>query len=137
MPTGRGETRPAKIAAKRWSAPKLLVASLLAVACSNGPAINARDAADANDTGATLLGRTEQERTLLRELPRLPTGPTRSLAGLSVTADAPYPTASGRTCRALHLRATSATTGTDRLACTEGAAWFFVPDVFGAAEPKE
>ena len=133
MPAGP-EIRSITTQASPRSAP-VLAACLLLVACSAKPTISARDAADANDTGGTLTGSTAQERTLLQELPRLPSGPAREFGGLSVVADQPYPTASGRTCRSLRLRA--AKTNVSRLACTDGTAWFFVPDVFGDTEQKE
>jgi hypothetical protein len=108
------------------------LASLAAVlACSARPVASARDMADANDTGATLEGRTEDERAVLAQLPRLPTGKPQRVRGTSVVADEPYEAASGRRCRTLHLQDGAQPNFTDRLACTNGKQWFFVPNVFG------
>ncbi|HVY31779.1 MAG TPA: hypothetical protein VHB79_34825 [Polyangiaceae bacterium] len=109
-----------------------LVAAIC-VACSSQSPISARDAADANDVGSSTPARTALERSVLQELPKLPSGVARPFANATVTADAPYAAASGRTCRAIHLG--GVTTGkSELLACSSGADWFFVPDVFGATE---
>lgn len=112
----------------------LLGVALLA-ACSSRPVLSARDASDANDTGATLGAKSEGERELLKEAASLPSGAPRRVGGATVVAEAPYAAASGRTCRALHvtLREHQAS---QRLACTDGRAWFFVPDVFGASSTE-
>jgi hypothetical protein len=120
----------------RSSGELLRLASLVAAlcfACASQPQISARDAADANDTGSSTPARTALERSVLQELPKLPNGVVRRLANATVVADAPYAAASGRTCRAIHLG--GVTTGkTELLACSAGADWFFVPDVFGTTE---
>lgn len=98
--------------------------------CAARPVISARDLADANDTGSTLKGRTEDERAVLAQLPRLPAGMPQTVRGTRVVADEPYEAASGRRCRALRLQ--ERTQGEiERLACTNGKEWFFVPNVFG------
>lgn len=106
---------------------------LLPLACAATPQPSAREVADANDTGQTLVGKTEQDRAVLREVAGLPSGVARRIGGTSVLAEAPYVAASGRTCRALQLSAQTPSPTTHRLACSDGQAWFFVPDVFGSS----
>lgn len=99
--------------------------------CSARSVTSARDVADANDTGATLRGKTEDERAVLAQLSRLPVGNPQKVGSTSVVADEPYEAASGRRCRALRLQTSGQRSGTERLACTNGKEWFFVPNVFG------
>jgi hypothetical protein len=103
-------------------------------ACAADPPLNARDAADANDTGQTLGAKSESERNLLRQLATLPNSAAKLVGDTTVIAEAPYQSASGRTCRSLQLSRHQTTTL--RLACNDGKGWFFVPDVFagGGAE---
>lgn len=110
----------------------LLLLSLALSACSSPRPINARDVADANDTGNAIPAGNASERNLLVEVSHMPTGTRQRVGELDVTAAAPYSAASGRTCRPLEL----ATGGKldRRLACTDGRDWFFVPKVFGVAE---
>jgi hypothetical protein len=103
---------------------------LALVACSTTPPLSARDAADASDTGQWIVPKTPTERYLLQRLPSMPTGAPERVGELSVTADATYTAASGRTCRPLELSTIRTHAISHRLACTKGAAWFFVPDVF-------
>jgi hypothetical protein len=107
-----------------------LLSLLVLDACSATPLPSPRDVADANDTGRALAARTDDERAVLGQLPTLASGQPRRLGSVTVTAEAPYTAASGRTCRALQLTPTAAPVTRHRLACREGAAWFFVPDVF-------
>lgn len=109
---------------------KLSSLAVLLVSCAGRPSVTARDAAEANDTGAAIRGQTDDERALLAQLPRLPTGKPQRVQGLSVVADEPYEAASGRRCRPLHVQAAGAAHGAPRLACSDGTSWFFVPDVF-------
>lgn len=99
-------------------------------ACSRQPEISARDAADANDTGRMLGPTDEDERALLSQLATLPSGTARRVGAATVLAGEPYAAASGRTCRALHLKVANAQRERKRVACSNGKAWFFVPDVF-------
>src|SRR5690242_18437720 len=108
----------------------MLLISFLS-ACSRQPETSPRDAADANDTGRMLAAQGESERALLSQLGTFPTGTARRVGDTSVVAEAPYAAASGRTCRALHISAPGAREQRHRLACSDGKAWFFVPDVFG------
>lgn len=78
-----------------------------------------------------MVAASEQERGILREVASLPSGVARQVGGSSVVAEAPYVAASGRTCRALQLSSQPPTQTLHRLACSDGKAWFFVPDVFG------
>lgn len=101
------------------------------LACSSAPRPNARDVADANDTGRTLNPRSDMERALLGQVATLPTGAPRQLGGVLVRAERPYPAASGRTCRVLTITSDSLRPPSSRLACSDGSRWFFVPNVFG------
>jgi len=114
---------------KRW--PIAASAALLA-ACAATPQPTAREVADANDTGRRLTAQTDAERGVLREVASLPSGVARRVGNAQVTAESAYNSASGRTCRALALTISQHTV--HRLACSDGQAWFFVPDVFGGAE---
>jgi hypothetical protein len=89
--------------------------------------------ADANDTGRTLLARSESERALLGQIAALPSGTPQKVSGLTVVAEPSYAAASGHTCRALHFTPAGSQQTQHRVACSDGRAWFFVPDVFGAA----
>lgn len=113
----------------------LALALLLPLSCGGQPAISPRDVADANDTGRHLPAKNESEKTILRQVGELPTGVQRSIGDSTVVADAVYSAAvNGRKCRSLRigpkLAAKDAPTR-QRVACTEGEGWFFVPDVLG------
>jgi hypothetical protein len=114
-----------------------LLVWLTLCACSAAPVITARDAADASDTGGAVDARNGTERDVLARLPQLPTGAAQLVGELSVTAEAPYAAASGRTCRPVELNAIVNHQTRHRLACTSGGAWFFVPDVFAARTAAE
>jgi len=106
------------------------------LACSSVPPPSARDVADANDTGRALTAQSEAERAVLGHVASLPTDSPRRIGGLTVRAERPYPAASGRTCRTLHLSAAPGVTPSARLACSDGNKWFFVPDVFATGREE-
>lgn len=106
--------------------------ALLLISCAGAPAASPRDVADANDVGRTLAPTSDGERYLLKRLPELPAGGSVRLDGGTATADATYDSASGRKCRSVHFSSGSRQS-MHRLACTDGLAWFFVPEVFAAA----
>jgi len=110
----------------------LLLLWLMPLSCSSPRPPTARDVADANDTGRTLAAKSENERAVLGEAGRLRTGIEERVGKINVLADAPYPAASGHTCRALSITVEGASPATHRVVCTDGQAWFFVPDVFSA-----
>ena len=110
---------------------------LVSVGCSSPPPASARDIADANDLGRTLAAVSDTDRALLRQLPSLPSGTPRRVGDTTVVAEAPYSAASGRSCRTLHVNAGQARRTTERLACSIGSGWFFVPEIVGAAESAE
>jgi hypothetical protein len=116
--------------------PLLLLLAVVLNACSGPPAASARDVADANDTGRTLSPQTANERQLLQQLSQLPNGKAQRIGDTNVIADAPYSAASGHTCRAVQLTGGPKRTADHRLACTDGHAWFFVPDVFVGAKEE-
>lgn len=132
----------AELALPKHDAPRLMyegsprswlvaVVAGVVAACAATPQPSAREVADANDTGQALAAKSEQERAVLREAASLPSGVARRINGTNVLAEAPYVAASGRTCRALQL-SEQASQAIHRLACSDGKAWFFVPDVFGS-----
>ena len=112
--------------ARLWLLPCILLG-----ACSSQPAMNPRDAADANDTGGRLVPNGQGERAVLGRLSTLPSGKPERIGDETVLVGAPYLAASGQTCRPLDLTGGPASSKRHRLACTDGRAWFFVPDVFG------
>jgi hypothetical protein len=116
--------------------PWWLVLVMLSFACSSRTSASARDVADANDVGRRLSARNEGERELLRQLPSLPANSARRIGSANVVARAPYTAASGRTCRALLVTLPSQP-ASDRLACSSGHDWFFVPDVFASSPASE
>jgi len=113
----------------------LLGAALLG--CGGGEKPNPRDAADANDTGRTLPARSASEQTILRQVADLPAGTAQTVGEVVVIAAPAYHAASGRTCRALSISRRESKQASHRLACTEGKAWFFVPDVLGLEPSSE
>lgn len=72
----------------------------------------------------------DDERSILAEIERLPTGEQTTLGATTVVAEEPYRAASGNTCRWLSLT-TRGGASARRLACSDGASWFFAPDVLG------
>jgi hypothetical protein len=58
------------------------------------------------------------------------TNGVQHLAGGKVVVDPPYQSASGRLCRLVHGERTGSNSWRERLACSDGRAWFFVPEVF-------
>lgn len=105
------------------------LALTLLPACSRAPQASPRDVADANDTGRALAATSQSEREILRQVPALREGSPLRVGDATVVADAVYASASGRTCRALHVADAVGRTR-DRLVCSDGVRWFFVPDVF-------
>jgi hypothetical protein len=110
--------------------------ALASCGCASAPGAEARDLADANDTGSALGARSTSEAVVLTAVSSLPSGQPRQMAGTTVIAEPAYAAASGRTCRALSLNPTRPGKASHRLACTTGGAWFFVPDVFGGNESR-
>jgi hypothetical protein len=110
---------------------------LLAIACSSQPAASASDIASANDTGRTVTATNDGERALLKEVANLPSGASRQVQGLTVRAGKTYAAASGRTCRALTVTSSGSKAPTERLVCSDGASWFFVPDVMGGTGSED
>jgi hypothetical protein len=111
-----------------------LVATL--IGCSAPPPISPRDAADANDTGRRVVPSTAGERDLLTQVARLPSGGSQRIGQTTVVAEDPYQAASGRICRALRVTQEK-NRAVQRLACTDGKSWFFVPDVFASNPASE
>jgi hypothetical protein len=110
--------------------------ALLLSACGAKRAAEPRDLADANDTGAALAARSNLERAVLGSVSSIPIGQPTRIAGATVTAEAAYSAASGRTCRAVSMTADSQEATSHRLACSSGKAWFFVPDVFAGPHSR-
>jgi hypothetical protein len=93
----------------------------------------ARDVADANDTGRTVPAASVTERQVLDRVAGLPNGTATQIGDATVSAEAPYAAASARSCRALHIMSNGSKQSLHRVACNDGRAWFFVPDIFGSA----
>ncbi len=71
------------------------------------------------------------EERLLTKLGTLPTGSAVIVDQLSVVAEAPYSSASGRLCRRLVITERSGSKNSHtRLACRDDKVWFFAPEVF-------
>jgi hypothetical protein len=71
------------------------------------------------------------EQTVLRSLST--SSVPAAVDPFAVRADPAYLAASGLVCRRLEL-ASASVSSSQRLACTAGDAWFFVPNVFTTAE---
>jgi hypothetical protein len=129
---GKDSTGPmdGRATERRWSALLLL---LLPLACSSVRQPTARDVADANDTGRTVPAVSATERQVLDRVAALPSGTATRIGDATVNAEAPYAAASARSCRALHITLSSSRQPVHRVACNDGRAWFFVPDIFGTA----
>ena len=129
---GKDSTGPmdGRATERRWSALLLL---LLPLACSSVRQPSARDVADANDTGRAVPAVNATERQVLARVAGLPSGTAIQIGDATVNAEAPYVAASARSCRALHITSSASRQARDRLACNDGRAWFFVPDIFGSA----
>jgi hypothetical protein len=100
----------------------------LTCGCASTPPLSKRDAADANDVGQTVGARTATERALLERAATLPSNQPSRVGDVTVVAQPPYASASGRTCRSLQV--TQPPASQERLVCQDGNAWVFVPDVF-------
>lgn len=129
---GKDSTGPmdGRATERRWSA---LLPLLLPLACSSVRQPTARDVADANDTGRAVPAVSATERQVLERVAALPSGTATRIGDATVNADAPYAAASARSCRALHITLSASRQPLYRLACNDGRAWFFVPDIFGSA----
>jgi hypothetical protein len=79
--------------------------------------------------GGTIPPADSSEQEVLDRVGNLPPRAAVRVQGLTVFADYPYTAASGRTCRRLTLTRTGRQP-TDRMACSDGKSWFFVPSVF-------
>lgn len=110
-----------------------LIWLVLCSACASSPTATPRDLANANDTGRKLAARSADDRALLAELSSLPQGAPKHLGHETVVADAIYAAASGRSCRVLHLTQEPGSSTVQRLACSDGHEWFWVPNVFADA----
>jgi hypothetical protein len=121
------------VSGRAWIERFKLMAPLSAVlaSCATQPPISARESADANDTGGSVPVTSAVERAVLRDLTRLPSGTPRRVIDATVVAEAPYTAASDRICRQLHLTLGPSGRKTERLACSRGTGWFFVPEIFG------
>jgi hypothetical protein len=115
----------------------MILLATLAVACGGGHRSRAQDVTDANDTGRVIPAGTPTERAILAQLGQLPPGSRRALGDGSVVAEPAYHAASGRLCRALQMTEPGQRKVRQRLACSDGRQWFFVPDVLGLEQPAQ
>jgi hypothetical protein len=88
--------------------------------------------ADATDTGRTVAAVSATDRQILDRVAALPSGVATRIGDATVNAEAPYAAASARSCRALHITLSASRQPLHRVACNDGRAWFFVPDIFGS-----
>lgn len=109
--------------------------AIVVSSCASASKPEPRDVADANDTGRTVGASNGLEREVLSAMPTLSEGKPKQLAGANVVAQSAYSAASGRLCRRVVM--TTASAVKQRLACTNGDGWFFVPDVFAESERRE
>jgi hypothetical protein len=122
--------------------PRLALAATVVLlgACGSTPVVPPYDATPG---GTKLEPASAAESDLLKRLDALAPNQPTTIAGATVTAEAPYFSASGRTCRWLTVAGGAASPAGRKLACKEGSAveeegqssWFFVPDVFVPAPP--
>ena len=107
--------------------------AVLCAACgASVPAGAPRSTPPVADGAGVVEPADDVEATALKRLDGWPAGQAWAVAGVSVTAGAPYTAASGRTCRSLGFQRPEG--GTTRLACHDGARWFYVPDVFASTQ---
>ncbi|MDZ4064623.1 MAG: hypothetical protein U1E22_08170 [Coriobacteriia bacterium] len=95
--------------------------------CGGGPGFYAPGHSTRYEGGKVEPASTS-ERRLLETVERLGSGKEEKVGELVVVADAPYFAASGRLCRS--VRIVRGASGATRLACKDGSAWFYAPEVF-------
>lgn len=109
------------------------------------PGTNSPEWQGASTGGGRVEPSSEAEKQVLAALDELPPGTPKTIGGMTVVADEPYFSASGRACRWLMLETAGAKGGARRLACKDSGgigeetedqgSWFFAPNVF--APPME
>jgi hypothetical protein len=119
-----------------WRLTHWLVGGAVVACGSASPMPTPQEAKDAHDTGTRLGASSPMEESVLAALESMPANQPRQFGDVSVTGRAPYHAASGRRCRSV-LFARSGDAAPDRVACTDGKAWFFVPNVFEPAPPGD
>jgi len=88
-------------------------------------------AAPAPVGGGTAEAGSPAEEKVLERLADMPPSKSQRIGELAVLAEAPYTAASGKTCRRVTLtKAAAPRSSRTRLACSDGEAWQYVPDVF-------
>jgi hypothetical protein len=121
-----------KFTATRFAFAQCLALVLCEACGASVPAGAPRSAPPTADGAGVVEPADEVEATALKRLDQWPAGQAWAVGGVSVTARAPYQAASGRTCRALVFSRTEG--ASTRLACHDGARWFYVPDVFASSK---
>ena len=113
------------------SAGTLAIAALLTTAWGCGGSRNTYSPEhSAQYSGSKVEPSSSDETALLEKLDSLASGSKARVGGLTVVADRPYFAASGRTCRRVVISSGGRGGDRSRLACKDGEAWFFAPDVF-------
>ncbi len=96
------------------------------------PQPTATELREANDTGRTVEASDATERAILQSLAELRPDTPRTVQGATVVVGGAYHAASGRTCRTVSI--TRGGKEQNRLACSNGEEWFFVPNVFDGTQ---
>ncbi len=100
----------------------LLALGLFGVACGRGAAVE-----PALIAPSRIAASNGEDALVLQRAGDLPVGQLTQIGQRQIQAAKAYQSASGRSCRYLHL--TGPTGGEARLACSEGEEWFFVPNI--------
>lgn len=96
-----------------------------------GAAVSSQPGAP-GDEGGVVEPENEAQRRVLKELDALPAGRPRRVGSVTVVAEPPYFAGSGRTCRGLTFTSAGGRQSARLLACKEGRAWVYVPNVLVA-----
>jgi hypothetical protein len=113
---------------RRFRALWPLPLALALMSCS-GSAPPPETAAAPARAGGTIPPANSAEKEILLRIDQMPARAAVRVQGLTVIADYPYVAASGRTCRRI-TQTSSSGASAERLACSDGRTWFYVPTVF-------
>lgn len=115
----------------------IFAAALLATSACGG-----NQAPERTHTGGREEPGSAAERRILEDLDRLPSGQAKTIGDTVLVAEPPYHSASGAVCRWIELTTSPggsvelAGRAERRLACKEGASWFYAPAVLVAPESE-
>lgn len=117
--------------ARAWALGMMsLLGCLMSVACAGERHFSRPPTAMAAG-GGTAEPASPAEAKVLEQLDAVAPGQPKAVGDLTVVADAPYHAASGKKCRQVTMTTKrSPKVSRTRLACNDGGAWQFVPNVF-------